>query len=55
MSAKIDRLIEASQYDIDKQLAPYEYWPTDRDQDLKDWLEGRKEEARKRNEPPPQS
>jgi hypothetical protein len=55
MLSKIDRLVEASQYDVDNLLAPYEYWPSNREQDLKVWLDGRKEEYKKRNAPPPQS
>jgi len=55
MSAKIDKLIEASQYDADKQLAPYEYWPTNREQDLKIWLDGRQEVLKQRNAPAPES
>ncbi len=51
MCAKIDKLVEASAYDPDHQLAPYEYWPTNRDKDLNDWLTARQDEAKKRSEP----
>lgn len=56
MLAKIDHLIEASSYDVDKLLAPYDLWPSHKSAELKEWMDSRAEEMKRRNAPPePQS
>lgn len=47
MCGKIDSLIEASGYDPDKLLAPYDLWPSHKADDLKAWLDDRQEKTRK--------